>query len=101
MRPRDQHQQLLAEAVGFFDVVRDEQRGAAIRGECFLKLRFHLAAQMRVERGERLIEQQRFGLDRKRARQRHALLLAAGKLARIAGFEAVSMGALDERREAA
>ena len=37
-----------------------------------------------VERGEGLVEQQDRGLDRQRAGQRHALLLAAGKLPRQA-----------------
>ena len=55
-------------------------------------LEAHLLAQVGVEVGQRLVEQQRLGLDDQRAGQRHALLLAAGQLARIA---------LGERRRAA
>ena len=44
----------------------------------------HLLAQLGVEIGERLVEQQDLRLDHQRAGQRDALLLAAGKLARIA-----------------
>jgi len=47
-------------------------------------LEAHLLAQVGVEVAERLVEQQRLGLDHQGARQRHALLLAAGKLPRIA-----------------
>ncbi len=39
-----------------------------------------LAAHLRVERAERLVEQQHLRLDRQRARQRHALQLAARQL---------------------
>ena len=38
-------------------------------------------AQLAVERGERLVEQQDVGLEDDRARERHALLLPAGELA--------------------
>ena len=44
----------------------------------------HLLAQLGVEVGERLVEQQHVGPDDERARQRHALLLAARELARQA-----------------
>ena len=36
-----------------------------------------LLADARVERAERLVQQEHLGLDRERARQRHALALAA------------------------
>jgi hypothetical protein len=39
-----------------------------------------LLAHARVERAERLVEQQHLGLDRERAGERHALALAAGEL---------------------
>ena len=44
----------------------------------------HLLAQIGVEVGERLVEQQRLRFDDQRARQRHALLLPAGEFAGIA-----------------
>ena len=50
----------------------------------------------RVERGERLVEQQQPGRGRERARERDALLLAAGKLHRIFGF---LIGEADEREQ--
>ena len=40
----------------------------------------------RIERGERLVEQQQARRGRERARKRDALLLAAGELHRIFGF---------------
>ena len=43
-----------------------------------------LRAHLRVERAERLVEQQHARLDRERAGERHALALAAGELARVA-----------------
>ena len=42
----------------------------------------HLLAQLGVEIGQRLIEQQHVGPENQRAGQRHALLLAAGQLSR-------------------
>ena len=46
----------------------------------------HLLAQLGIERGERLVEQQHVGLQHQRARQRHALPLAARKLGGTARF---------------
>ena len=47
----------------------------------------HAAAQVGVEVAQRLVEQQHFRLEDQRARQRHALLLAAGDLIDIAIVE--------------
>ena len=47
-------------------------------------LEAHFLAQIGVEIGQGLVEQQRLGLHDQRARQGHALLLAAGQFARIA-----------------
>ena len=49
-----------------------------------LQLFLHVLAQLQVERAERLVEQQHLGLVDQRAGERHALALAAGKLARPA-----------------
>ena len=38
---------------------------------------------MRIQRGKRLVEHQKLGLVHKYARERHALLLAAGELRRV------------------
>ena len=51
-------------------------------------------AQLLVERGQRLVEQQDPRAARQRTRQRHALLLAAGKLVGLALLEALEF---DER----
>jgi len=84
-----------AEAIGFFDIVRDEQSGAAIGAERVEELMLDLRAEMSIESGKRLIEQQRFGSDGQRAGQGGALLLAAGKFARAAIFEAIEMQRAD------
>ena len=44
----------------------------------------HLVAELGIQVGERLVQQEHFGLDHQRAGERHTLLLAAGELARIA-----------------
>ena len=65
-----------------FLAVRDVDEGDAERGLQLLQLGAHADLQERVERRQRLVEQQRFGIGDQRARQRHALLLAAGQLRR-------------------
>ena len=50
-----------------------------------------LLAHARVEGAERLVEQQHLRLDRQRARQGHALALAAGQLARVAVGELLDL----------
>ncbi len=79
------------------DLVRQRQRLGLVVGDVdesdpgaalqFLELGAHALAQLGVEIGQRLVEQQDVGLDHQRAGERNALLLAAGQLARIAGFE--------------
>ena len=44
-------------------------------------------AHLGVERTERLVEQQHLRVDGQRARQRHALALAAGQLVGVAGLK--------------
>ena len=46
-----------------------------------------IVANPRVQRAERLVEQQHLGIDGQRAGQRHALTLTAGELTRVAGLE--------------
>ena len=50
-----------------------------------------LDAHLRVERAERLVEQQDLRLDGQRARERHPLALAARQLGRVALAEAVQL----------
>ena len=67
-----------------FLVVGDMDEGGADALLDRLQLVLHLPSQLQVERAERLVEQQHRRLDHQRARQRHALPLAAGKLVRLA-----------------
>ena len=64
-------------------VVGDVNRGVAVFVMQPADLEPHLLAQIGVEVGQGLVEQQRFRLDDQCARQRHALLLAAGQFAGI------------------
>ena len=65
-------------------VVRHHDGGEAELALQLADLDAHLLAQLGVEIGERLVEQQHVGPDRERARERDALLLPAGELARQA-----------------
>ena len=48
-----------------------------------LQLQLHLLAELEIERAERLVEQQHLRVVDERARERDALLLAAGQLLRL------------------
>ncbi len=63
-------------------VVRHEQEGDAEPVLDLLELALDLPAQLEVERAQRLVEQQQLWPVDDGPRQRHALLLAAGKLGR-------------------
>ena len=52
-----------------------------------LQLELHLLAELQVERAQRLVEQEHLRAVDQRARERHALLLTAGQLARLALVE--------------
>ena len=77
-----------ADAVGqhhrLFEVVRHMHEGDAEAAVQALQLRLQHLLQLDVERRQRLVEQQQLGRRDHRARQRHALLLAARQLARKA-----------------
>ena len=60
-----------------------------------LQLELHLLAQLEVERAERLVEQEHARLVDERARERDALLLAAGELRRLALLEARELDELE------
>ena len=60
-----------------------------------------LLAQLGVEIGERLVEKEHLRLDDERAGERHALLLAAGELARVAAAERGEVDERQRRRDAA
>ena len=74
------HRDALAGGERFFLVVGDEDRGDAEPALQLHQLLARLHAQLRVEVGERLVEQQHLRLDGEGARDGHALLLAAGEL---------------------
>lgn len=69
--------ELIAQAIRFFDVVGDEERWAAVFSESLLQLSFDLAAQVSIERRERFVEKQRLWLSGQGARQSDALLFTA------------------------
>ena len=74
----------------FVLIMRDENESRAELALHADQLELRLLAQLAVERGERFVEQQQLRPSRQRAGQRDALLLAAGKLVRLAcaiGFE--------------
>src|SRR5262249_51910601 len=75
-------------------VVRDEDGRHAELALNFLELDLHRGAQVPIERGEWLVEQQHLGTNDESARERHALLLTARELAGFAIFQARK---LDER----
>ena len=76
----------------------DEDEGEAERALQGLQLALHRLAQLQVERAERLVEQQHLRAQDQRARQRHALALAAGQLRRLARLHADE---LDQRERLA
>ena len=77
-----------------FLIVRHEQERRPDARLQRLQFGPHLLAQLGVERGQRLVEQQHIRIHHQRPRQRDPLLLAAGKLRRAARFLA---GQLDQR----
>ena len=60
-----------------------------------LELELHLAAQLEVERAERLVEQQHLGPVDQGPGQRDALLLAAGELGRLAVGQVAQLDQLE------
>ena len=76
--------------------MRHQDGGEAERALQALDLDLHVEPEVAVERGEGLVEQQDRGLDRERAGERHALLLAARELARQAVAKAAELHDLEE-----
>ena len=77
-RPVDQHADAVRERGGVAEVVGHEQRREVELGEQVLQLAADHGARLRVERGQRLVEQQHRRVARQRARERDPLALAAG-----------------------
>ena len=63
------------------------------------ELDLHFLAELRVQRGQRLVEQQHCRMRDQRAAQRHALPLSAGQLVRIALGEALQAHVFQRRRD--
>ncbi len=78
----DDHADLVGERRRVLVVVRHEQRRQPELAEQLLQLAADRDLRVRVERGERLVEEQHAGVARKRTRERDPLALAAGELGR-------------------
>jgi hypothetical protein len=83
----------------FLLVVGDEEDGDLQLHLDALQLLAHLYADLRVERGERLVHQQYLGLEDQGPGDGHALLLAAGELARVLLLVAVQREEGEEFRD--
>ena len=77
----DHHHDAVGERQRLLLVVRHVDRGAAEHGVDAADLGAHFQAQLGVEVGQRLVHQHQRRPDHDGARDRHALLLAAGELA--------------------
>jgi len=94
--PRREDDHAVGEEHGLGDVVRDEDRrllGLAPDAE---KLLLHRLSRLRVERGERLVEQEQLRVGREGAREVDALLHTAGELGRPAVGEAGETDEIDQ-----
>ncbi len=85
------HSEARAERHGLFLIVGDHDKGDAEALLDIDELELRVLAQLLVERGEWLIEQQQFRTLDQRARQRHALPLPTGELVRLARAEAAHL----------
>ena len=83
-RAVDDHADLVGERGRVLEVVRDEDRRQRELAQQLLQLGAHRALRVRVERGERLVEQEHARVAGERARERDALALAAGERGRAA-----------------
>ena len=82
--PGVQHDDAVGERHGLDLIVRDVDRGRAHALAQLLDLGAHLHAQLRVEVGQGLVEQEHLGIAHDRPAHGDALALAARKLARLA-----------------
>ena len=86
----------IAEFHGLGLIVRHIDRGDTKRAQQAVEFATQPVAQRGVERGQRLVEQQNARPDRNRARQRHALALAAGELVDAAVLQPGDVGQHDQ-----
>src|SRR5216683_6044247 len=113
--PAREHDYPLGHADRFADIVGHEDGGLALATENLAHFVGECEPGLRIERGERLVEQDHVGPGAERARKRDALAHAAGELARQvvqelaepvarqelgrAGASSIHVGALDLRAE--
>jgi hypothetical protein len=95
--PRREHHDAVGEKHRLVDLMGDEQRGSLGAREDLQQFHLHEFARLRVERRERLVEQQELRLHRERARDIDALAHAAGELVRIVLGKAAQPDELDQR----
>ena len=97
------HQDAVAHKHRFLDIVRDEQNGLD-RHAAFAPEIEQVGAQRfrreHVQRGERLVHQEHFGIDHERAGEAYSLAHAARELLRIGGFEAIEADKVDRGKRA-
>ena len=98
--PAAHHQHAVGQGDRLLQIVGDQQRGLAGALERLRQLALQHHAGLRVDRRERLVEQQHGRIDRERARQRHALPHAAGELVRVVAGEFRELEVLQERLRA-
>ena len=90
------HHDLVGDLHRLLLVVGDEHRGDVHLVVQPAQPVAQLLADLRVERAERLVEQQHLRLDGERTGQRHALALAAGQLRRVAVGELLQVDELEQ-----
>ena len=91
------HHDLVGEEHRLLDRMGDEQHRLAVALPDVEQVVLQPRAGMRIERAERLVHQQHFGMIGQRARQRDALLHAAGQFLRIEILKALEADHLDQR----
>jgi len=97
-RPGRQHHDPVGQVEGLLDVVGDEQHGTAVGQPYLLQPRVHLPPRDRVERPERLIEQQHLPVEQERPQERQPLAHATGELHRPGVLEAGQAETGEQRR---
>ena len=95
--PAAHHQNAVGQRHGFEQIVGDEQRGLAGALERLRQFALQHDAGLRVDRGERLVEQQHGRIDRQRAGERDALAHAARQLMRIVIGEFAEVERVEQR----
>ena len=97
--PVDDHPDPVGQRGGVAEVVGDDERRQRQGAEDVLQLAAHDRARVRVERRQRLVEQQDLRVARQRARDRDALALAARQRARALAGEMADAQALEQRAD--